>query len=382
MSQPQGQVAFFDMVRFLQPLHAELLAALQRCLNHATFVLGPEVMTFESQLAQFLEVPHAVGVSSGTDALLATFMALQRSAGELAAFKPGDEVLTTPFSFISSATSILRAGLRPVFADVEPGRLHPGADELAHAWTPRTRAVLVVHLFGEPLELSEIKKLCVSRRAVLVEDCAQAIGATQPDGRAVGTTGAAGCFSFFPAKNLGALGDGGAVITSDDSLAARIRDTRQHGQALRYQFDSLGGNFRLDALQAAFLSVLLPHLPSWLAARRSNALFYLTHLAPLAAQRPELLRLPAQKAGHGWNQFVVRSSERTKLRNALQAQGIQTQVYYPTALHQQAALAAAQPAPSLPEAEHACREVLALPIAPGLTQSDLERVVAAVQSAF
>ncbi len=381
MSQ-HSQIVSFDMVRLLQPLQDELHAALQRCLSHGTFVLGPEVLAFEAQLAHWLDVPHVIGVSSGTDALLATFLALQQGNGDLARLKPGDEVLTTPFSFISSATSILRAGLRPVFVDLQPGCFYPGVDEFAQAWTPKTRAVLAVHLFGEPLDLIQINKLCVSRRAVLVEDCAQAIGATHSNDRPVGTTGVAGCFSFFPAKNLGALGDGGAVITTDETLAARVREKRQHGQALRYQFDHLGGNFRLDALQAAFLSALLPHLDTWIAERRSNAAYYTEHLQQLARLRPDLLKLPARTPGHAWNQYVVRSSERNKLRAALQAAGIQTQIYYPTALHQQGAVASASPPASLPLAEKACREVLALPIAPGMTQADRERVVAAVKTAF
>ncbi len=375
-------VPFFDMVRMLEPLRDELHAAFDRCLRHGTFVLGPEVQTFEGRLARQLNIAHAIGVSSGTDALLATLLGLQRTAGTVPPLQPGDEVLTTPFSFISTATSILRAGLRPVFADLAPGRLHPSVDQFEAAWTPRTRAVLVVHLFGEPLDLSQIKGLCRDHDAVLVEDCAQAIGATFKGGESVGTSGIAGCFSFFPAKNLGALGDGGAVVTADDALAACVREKRQHGQAMRYQFEHLGGNFRLDALQAAMLGVLLPHLDDWILQRRRNAARYLAALSHLARLRPDLLRLPADLPGHGWNQFVVRSSDRATLRNALQNAGVQTQIYYPSALHQQGALAAAQPPATLPEAEMACREVLALPIAPGLTEAAQDRVIAAILSAW
>lgn len=378
----ESQVLSFDMVRFLAPLREELHAALERCLRHGTFVLGPEVQTFEGRLANYLRCNHAIGVSSGTDALLATFMALQRTAGHLPPLQSGDDVVTTPFSFISSATSVLRAGLRPVFADLQPGRLHPSVDEIEQAWTPRTRAVLVVHLFGEPLDLSRIKGLCRDRDAVLIEDCAQAIGATFKNGDSVGTAGSAGCFSFFPAKNLGALGDGGAVVTNHDGLATAVREKRQHGQAVRYQFEHLGGNFRLDALQAAMLGVLLPHLDDWIAERRRTAARYLASFAQLARVRPDLLTLPADVPGHSWNQFVVRSQDRATLRNALQTAGIQTQIYYPTALHQQGALAAADPASSLPLAERACKEVLALPIAPGLTFPEQTRVIEAVLSAW
>lgn len=379
-------VPFYEASRVLLPLKAELTAALERCLGHGTFVLGPEVERFEKGLAEYLGVAHAVGVSSGTDALLATFQALQLDYDGLAPLRPGDEILTTPFSFISSATSILRAGLRPVFADVARGALHPGATELEQAWTPRTRAVLVVHLFGEPLDLEGISALCAARGAVLIEDCAQAIGARYAQGPlhggSVGRRGAAGCFSFFPAKNLGALGDGGAVITGNPRLAARVREQRQHGQAKRYQFDSLGGNFRLDALQAAFLGTLLPHLDGWIADRRRRARHYLAALGDLAARRPELLTLPRDCPEHGWNQFVVRSQERNHLKEVLQAAGVPTQIYYPSALHQQGALASAQPPATLAETERACQEVLALPIAPGLSAAEEQRVIDAVLSAW
>lgn len=375
-------VAFFDLARLLEPLRPALHEALERCLRHGTFVLGPEVQQFEAQLGGYLGVDHVVGVSSGSDALLATFMALQHRDCGVAPLQPGDEVLTTPFSFVSSATSILRAGLRPVFADLAPGQLHPQIEQFEASLTPRTRAVLAVHLFGEPLALAPLQAWCDQRGLVLVEDCAQSIGARLADGRSVGSAGIAGCFSFFPAKNLGALGDGGAVVSGHPALAARVREIRQHGQAQRYQFEHLGGNFRLDALQAAFLAVLLPHLPAFLAERRAIAQGYLQALGPLAAAQPDRLQLPADGPGHAWNQFVVRSAERDHLRKVLQQQGIATQVYYPSALHSQGALRAAQPPARLPQAEAACEQVLALPVAPGLRPEEQQRVIAAVLSAF
>ncbi len=375
-------VPFYDAARALMPYREALHDALQRCLEHGTFVLGPEVQRFEQSLANYLGLPHAVGVSSGTDALLATFLALQTDHGAATPLQPGDEVLTTPYSFIASATSILRAGLRPVFADLAPGQFHPGAAEFERAWTPKTRAVLAVHLFGEPLDLAPIQALCEARGAVLVEDCAQSIGAQFADGNHVSTKGIAGCFSFFPAKNLGALGDGGAVVTKHDGLAAKLREKRQHGQAKRYQFETLGGNFRLDALQAAFLGVLLPHLPAWLEDRRRRAYNYLTQLGDFAKRHPDRLQLPADVPGHAWNQFVIRSGQRDRLQQALKDAGIPTQIYYPSALHQQGALAAAQPPAHLPQAERACTQVLALPIAPGLTAAEEQRVIDAILAAW
>ena len=332
-------VAFFDFARVLAPLQPALHEALQRCLTHGQFVLGPEVKRFEGELAAHTGHTQAVGLSSGTDALLATFLALQLTAGPHAPLQPGDDVLTTPFTFISTATSVLRAGLRPVFADLAPGSFSPGLAQWQAARTPRTRAVLVVHLFGEPLELSELKAWCDAEGLVLIEDCAQAIGARFASGQHVGTAGLAGALSFFPAKNLGALGDGGACLTQDAALAKRVTEVRQHGCAVRYFHDHLGGNFRLDALHAAFLSVLLPQLDGWVAARRAHAERYLEAFAPLASQ--SLLVLPTPQPGHAWNQFVIRTAHRDVLQAALQQAGIGSAVYCPSALHQQGALAAA-----------------------------------------
>lgn len=367
-------VPLFDLARVLEPLRPQLHAALERCLTHGVFVLGPEVLAFEKAFAAYTGAEHVIGVSSGTDALLLTFMALDQKGLE-----PGDEVLCTPFTFIATATSVLRAGLRPVFVDLSPGKFYPGVDQFRAAWTPRTKAVLNVHLFGEPQPLDALAALCAERGAVLIEDCAQAHGAWQPDGRSVGKIGLAGAFSFFPAKNLGALGDGGAVVTDDADFAQRIREKRQHGGAVRYQFNHLGGNFRLDALHAAFLQVLLPELDGWVAKRRANAQAYDAAWAAIGADR---LQLPALTPGHAWNQYVVRTPQRDALKAALEKAGIGVAVYYPTALHQLGALAAAQPPAHLPETEQACREVLAVPIYPGLREDERQEVIDTVRAFF
>jgi dTDP-4-amino-4,6-dideoxygalactose transaminase len=366
-------VPFFDFARVLAPLQPALHDALQRCLTHGQFVLGPEVKQFETQLAAYSGHQHAVGLSSGTDALLAIFSALQLYAGPYAPLQPGDEVLTTPFTFISTATSVLRAGLRPVFADLAPGQFGPDVASLQAALTPKTRAVLVVHLFGEPLDLAPIQAFCAEHKLVLIEDCAQAIGAKFASGDHVGTAGLAGALSFFPAKNLGALGDGGACLTQDAELAKRVTEKRQHGCAVRYFHDHLGGNFRLDALHAAFLGVLLPQLDSWVAARQQHAQTYHDALQPLATAGR--LVLPAMTQGHAWNQYVIRLPDRDAVQKRLQAAGIATAVYYPSALHQQGALADAHPPAQMPQAEAACREVLALPVYPGLTAGEQTEVL-------
>lgn len=367
-------VPLFDLARVLEPLRPQLHAALERCLTHGVFVLGQEVSAFERDFAAYTGASQVIGVSSGTDALLLTFMALE-SRG----FEPGDEVLCTPFTFIATATSVLRAGLRPVFVDLAPGKFYPDVAQFEAAWTPRTRAVLNVHLFGEPQPLADLAALCAARGAVLVEDAAQAHGARLSDGRSVGRQGIAGTFSFFPAKNLGALGDGGAVITDDAELGQRIREKRQHGGAVRYQFNHLGGNFRLDALHAAFLQVLLPELDGWVARRRLTAQAYDHAFAAIGQDR---LVPPAQTAGHAWNQYVVRTPHRNALKAHLDAAGIGTAVYYPTALHQLGALAAAEPPAHLPETERACQEVLALPIYPGLREEERAQVIEAVVGFF
>lgn len=364
-------VPFVDLRRALAPERPALQAAFDRVLDHGGFVLGREVADFEAQLATALGAGGAVGVSSGTDALLATFLALD--------LPEGAEVLVTSFTFIASATSILRAGLRPVFVDLDPDGFHPSAEAFEAAWGPKTAGILVVHLFGEPVDVVPLRALCDARGGVLIEDCAQAIGAQAADGRAVGLGGRAGTLSFFPAKNLGALGDGGAVFSDDDALLAEVRAIRQHGCHVRYQFERLGGNFRLDALQAAMLAVLLPRLPSWIEARRANAAHYLDAFAPLAAGGH--LVLPRPCAGHAWNQFVVRSPRRDALRQALTEAGVGCAVYYPQPVHRAGSVAVARPTESMPNAERCCAEVLALPVYPGLRQDERARVVEVVSAA-
>ncbi len=365
-------VPFVDLRRVLEPEHDALRAAFERVLQHGGFVLGSEVANFEAALAAALGAEGVVGVSSGTDALLASFLALDLADGA--------EILVTPFTFIASATSILRAGLRPIFVDLPVRGFHPTAEAFEAAWGPRTAGILVVHLFGEPVDTAPLAELCARRGGVLVEDCAQAIGASARDGRAVGRAGRAGTLSFFPAKNLGALGDGGAVFADDVDWLAEVRAIRQHGCHVRYQFERLGGNFRLDALQAALLGVLLPRLSDWIAARRANAAWYREALAPVQARG--LLDLPDDHDGHAWNQFVVRTPQRDALQDALRAASIGTAVYYPQPVHWAGSVASAAPPESMPNAERCCAEVLALPVYPGLREDERARVAEVVSDAL
>jgi len=353
------------------PLVEALAAAADRVIRSGCYILGPEVTAFEHELAAACGVPHAVGVSSGTDALLAMLAA--------AGVGPGDEVVTSPFSFFATAGAIVRAGSRPVFADVDPATLNLDPAAAIAKLGTRTKAVLVVHIFGRLAPLGALRAACAGRGIALLEDAAQAIGATGADGLRVGTGTRAAALSFFPTKNLGALGDGGAVLTEDAAFAAAIRRLRIHGAERKNHHVDVGGNFRLDALQAALLRVKLPHLPAWTAARRGAAARY------RAGLRDTNLVLPPEDPGCVWNQFVVRVSgeRRDRLAADLARAGITTEVYYPTPLHLQPALRALGHAPGdLPAAERACAEVLALPLHPSLTDTAIDRVVDCVRQSL
>jgi len=363
-------VPFADPAADHHPIAAELLDAAARVIHSGRYILGPEVEAFEGELAEACGVAHAVGVSSGTDALLAML------AG--AGVGPGDEVVTSPFSFFATAGAILRMGARPVFADVDPLTLNLDPAAALARLGPRTRAVLVVHIFGRRLPTAALEAACQSHGIALLEDAAQAIGAVAPDGRRVGAGTAAAALSFFPTKNLGGLGDGGAVLTADAAFAARMRRLRVHGADRKNHHLEVGGNFRLDALQAALLRVKLPRLAAWTAARRRAAARYRDGL------RDTGLGLPPDDPGCVWNQFVVRVPQgRDRLMAQLARAGVASEVYYPTPLHLQPALRALGQGPGdLPVAERACTEVLALPLYPSLSDAAIDRVVRAVVAAL
>jgi dTDP-4-amino-4,6-dideoxygalactose transaminase len=348
------------------PLRAELEAATRRVLGSGRFILGPEVAAFEREAAVALGTAHAVGLSSGSDALLALLMA--------SGIGPGDEVVTTPLSFFASAGAIARLGARPVFADIDPETLNldqRAACAALAARGARVKAVVVVHLFGRPAATAELAAACAAGGVALIEDAAQAIGAAR-----VGRLGRAAAISFFPSKNLGGFGDGGLAITDDAALAAELRLVRAHGAREKHQHLMVGGNFRLDELQAALLRVKLPHLARWTARRRALAARYRKALGGLP------LALPPEDAGCVWNQFVIRvARDRDGLRAHLAARGISSAVYYPVPLHLQPALAPlGYRAGDLPIAEQAVREVLALPIYPELSDAAADRVAEAVRS--
>jgi dTDP-4-amino-4,6-dideoxygalactose transaminase len=356
------KVSLLDLRAQYATIATGVEAAVKRVLESGHYILGEDVAAFERELTASTERAHAIAVSSGTDALLVALMAL--------GIGPGDEVVTTPLSFFATAGAIARLGARPVFADIDARTFNLDATAALARVTERTRAILPVHLFGRACELEALRNTGVP----IIEDAAQAIGLTTL-GR--GTTCAT--LSFFPSKNLGAAGDAGAVICDDAELADKLRLLRAHGSRPKYVHHVVGGNFRIDTLQAAILRAKLPHLAAWNLARRRNAERYLALLdgAPLG--------LPEPAAQHVWHHFVVRvpDGRRDALRAHLSSREIETEVYYPTPLHLQPCFASLGYKPGhLPHAERACSEVLALPVHPDLTPAQQDHVATAVREFF
>jgi dTDP-4-amino-4,6-dideoxygalactose transaminase len=344
---------------------ATLEAAIARVIDSGWFILGPEVERFEAEFAAACQGVHAVGVGTGTDAITLILRALDIGAG--------DEVITAPLSAAYSALAVMMAGARPVFADIDPERLtlDPAAAEAAI--TPRTKAIMPVHLYGQAADMTALAAIAARHGVALVEDCAQAHLATS-DGRAVGTIGIAGAFSFYPTKNLGALGDGGAVLTSDATLAGRVKRLRNGGQTTRYHHLEAGANSRLDEMQAAILRARLPFLAGWTARRRAIAAAYRTQLAPHGVTVPREV-----DRGHVYHLFPVITPHREAVQAHLAARGIETLIHYPVPIPRQPALAALTPR-HCPVADRVCAEVLSLPMYPGLSDADVSAVVRALNA--
>ena len=379
-------VPLLDLRRQYEPLREEILAAVERVCASQHFILGAEVEALENEIAAFTGAAAAVGCSSGTDALWLALAA--------AGIGPGDAVLTTPFSFFASASAIVRAGARPVFADVDPLTLNldPAQVEAKVRGRTRVRAILPVHLYGQCADMNALQRIANEFNLTIIEDAAQAIGAAWRGGQA-GSLGAAAAFSFYPTKNLSAYGDAGLVTARDPELAAHMRRLRNHGGPQRYLHEEMGWNCRLDAIQAAVLRVKLPHVERWNQQRRERAatydcLFQEAGLAkvvsadfPLAAETSTPLILPhtSPHAVHVFHQYVIRAQRRDELRQFLAARNIGTEIYYPLPLHLQPALAyLGYREGDFPEAERAAKEVLALPMFPELTEEEQRLVLAAV----
>ena len=340
-------------------------AAVDRVIASGWFILGPEVEAFEGEFAAASGAAYAIGVGNGTDAIAITLRAL--------GIGRGDEVITAPLSAAYSALAIMMTGARPVFADIDPETLMLDPAAAAAAVTGKTRAILPVHLYGQPADMAALEKVATANGLAIVEDCCQAHLATSK-GRPVGTIGVAGAFSFYPTKNLGALGDGGAVITNDVNLAEKIRLIRNGGQTDRYHHAVAGVNSRLDEMQAAILRARLLFLPDWTMARRKLAARYRAALSTAPVRV-----VTEREAGHVYHLFVVRSRHRPELQQQLRERGIETLVHYPIPIPAQQALAGQDPR-ECPIAATACREVLSLPMYPALTESEVNDVASEISS--
>ena len=370
------KLPLLDLKAQYETIREEIQETILRVCSSQRFILGPEVTELEKEIAAHTGARFAIGVSSGTDALLASLMALE--------IGPGHEVITTTYSFFATAGVIARVGARPVFVDIETDTFNMDPAAVAARMSPRTRAIMPVHLFGRCMDLDPLLEMAGKRGVAVVEDAAQSFGATDAKGRYAGTVGSAGCFSFYPSKNLGAFGDGGMVVTDDEALARRIRMLRVHGEAPeapKYYHRLVGGNFRLDSLQAAVLRVKLRHIREWTDARRENARRYRELLAEAAPA--ERLILPQDCPGHAYNQFVVRSPERDRMRSFLEDRSVATEIYYPLPLHLQECFASlGYRQGDFPEAEAAAQSSLALPIYPELTLVQQQYVCTQIRRFF
>lgn len=365
-------VPLLDLKAQYAAIREEVRAAVDRVLESQYFILGPEVEALEAEVAAYCHCRYGIGVSSGSDALLVALMALD--------VQPGDEIITTPYTFFATAGAIVRLGARPVFVDIDPVTYNIDPAALEAAVTPRSRAILPVHLYGQMADMEPVMAVAERHGLAVIEDGAQAIGA-EYRGRRAGSIGHLGCFSFFPSKNLGGIGDGGMVTTNDAALADRVKLLRGHGARPKYHHKVVGGNFRLDAIQAAVLRVKLPYLDGWTAARQHNAERYRQLFAASGVVAGGLLALPSD-AGYGrhiYNQFVIRTERRDELAHHLKQAQIGTEVYYPVPMHLQECFAdLGLSVGAFPESEAAARETLALPIYPELSEGMLARVVGSV----
>jgi len=352
-----------------QALKTEIDAAVARVLASGRYVLGPEGEAFEKEIAAYVGAPHAAGCNSGTDALHLPLVA--------AGIGAGDEVVVPAFTFFATAEAVSYTGAKPVFADVDPGTFNLDPASLRKSISPKTKAVIAVHLFGQCAALDEISKICVEQDLLLVEDCAQAIGADY-GGRRAGSWGDFGCFSFYPTKNLAAAGDAGLMTCRTSEHDKVLRMLRHHGSRQTYLHDRVGWNSRLDELQAAILRAKLQRLEQFIEARRKVAARYRKQLAGAS------VRLPAEhgRGRHVYHQFTVRSERRDAIREALARDGIASSIFYPIALHQQPVYEAASRGLSLPNAEAAAKTVLSLPIHPLLDEASIDRICARVQEAL
>lgn len=361
-------IPILDLKEQYGELREQMLNAVGSVFESGVFINGPNVKALEREVAAYLGAPHGIGLNSGTDALHLALRALDIGAG--------DEVITTPFTFVATTEAIGIVGATPVFADIDPQTYNIDPAAIEAAITPRTVAILPVHLYGRPAPMREIMDIAAKYKLAVIEDCAQSIGAML-DGKYTGTFGTFGAFSFFPSKNLGAYGDAGMLVTQDESLAQRARSLRAHGGRVKYYHEELGVNSRLDELQAAILRVKLPHLESWIARRRQVAERYTAAFQGLGLPLPR----DPENGRHVYHQYTIEVDERDAVQQALQDAGVQTMIYYPVPLHLQkvhAALGLREG--SLPHSEAAAKRAISIPMYPELSKADQEHVIDAVKS--
>lgn len=363
-----------DLKAQMASIRTEIQQAIEQVLNSQAFIMGPEVGIFEREAASYCESKHAVGCSSGSDALLLALMAM--------GIGPGDEIITSPFTFFATAGAVSRLGAKTVFVDIEPAGFNIDPSRIEAAITPRTKAIIPVHLFGQMADMEPILEIGRRHGVPVLEDAAQAIG-SEYDGKRAGSLGVAGTLSFFPSKNLGGIGDGGMVTTNDDALAEKMRVLRVHGAKKKYIHTDVGGNFRLDTIQAAVLSVKLRYLDRWNNARRSHAEAYrrLIAASPVASRVTVPSELPRRR--HIYNQFIIRSTNRDRVMEVFKSRNIGTAIYYPVGLHMQECFRdLGYKQGDFGETEKACLETCALPMFPELTEAQQRLVVDALTDAL
>jgi dTDP-4-amino-4,6-dideoxygalactose transaminase len=368
-----GTIPMLDLKAQYLSLKHELDAAVLRVIESTQFINGPDVEAMENEIAQYCRANHCIGVSSGSDALLVSLMALD--------IGQGDEVITTPYTFFATAGAIVRMGAKPVFVDIDPVSFNIDPKAIASKITPRTKAIMPVHLFGQCAEMDPILEIAKKHKLAVIEDAAQAIG-SEYKGRRAGSMGTVGCYSFFPSKNLGCFGDGGAVVCQDRGLADKIRLLRGHGSHPKYFHKVVGGNFRLDSIHAAVLRIKLKHLDSWHVARQQGAAYYVNTIAKYGLGR--LIEAPKiVQSRHIFNQFVIRTDEREPLREYLKNEKITTEVYYPQPMHLQECFAnLGHKKGEFPESERAAVTSLALPMYPELPNAQRERVIRTIAAYY
>src|ERR1700744_1631727 len=363
-------IPYLDLKAQVKPLRAEIDAAIAKTIDNCSFCLGPDTAQFEKDFAKYCGAEQAVGFNSGTSALHIALLLLN--------IGPGDEVITTPFTFVATSWAISYVGAKPVYVDVDDATFNLDAKRIERAITPRTKAVMPVHLYGQPFDIDPIRDICRKHKLPLVEDAAQAVGAKYK-GKTIGTFGEMSCFSFYPGKNLGAFGEGGELVTNNAEFAKRARSLREHGSTVRYYHDEVGFNYRMEGIQGAVLGIKLKHLEKWTRERQRVAKRY----AELLADTPLQLPQQADYAESVWHLYVVRHPQRDALKAHLDANGVGCALHYPLPLHLQKCYATlGYQAGDFPVAEKAARECLSLPIYPELTDAQIQRVVEVIKDFF